>query len=753
MSADSPELKKINDRALSIVTSYRKRYSKVLDTPPQFGFRGGPAGFWHGHLERLESLPSTRKSLTMNDVLDQVEAQLKASPNPWASYIVKWKLLDTEPYIVAIKPDGQALQKIAVDKENRLQAFVDGLKTKYNTTDEQDAIRYYKRQFDDATAVLEGLASKQPYPKFIDNPPLTLDPELDYSILSVNGVKLVASQFDNLTSATFEIALDLSLLPDSLIDNIPLLPHLVNSIGVMHDSKRITHEEMEIKLRREVLSFGANLSTSEVTGRAELMLHAGGSNSQESQAALGWLSDALFHPLIDRENLPRIQDVTAQMLTQQRNQMKGGEEGWVDYPFNALNNQTNLHFLAADCFLTQVHFLQRLKWRLSSPEDPLARAAVLKTLRSVAEAGHNLDRERLTAILSDQKWIALDTVAADVLGDIFEDLQATLPDIPDGSLARDWDYLLGCAVADIGYGVNNTLAELNTTLACVRQRSAARLCLISNEDDREKLIPGFKTLVEKLGNKPRPVGKLLPKPVITTALLERSADKPDLTYLGLVNPDSRNGLIYFGSNLHGSYDASKDAILDALGGKLFGGGGAHGFFMKTWGAGLAYSNGISYRDRKGSVRYYAERCPDIAETMKFVVGLLREAEPNSALLDYVVALAFSESNAPSTYEERGDALAADLQDGFTPEVISNYRKAVLAMRKDPKAAKEIWKRMEKVYGRVLIGYGEKKQVRDGTMLLLIGPEHQIVSMEKLIKATEGEKKVARIFPRDFWIRG
>jgi hypothetical protein len=98
-------------------------------------------------------------------------------------------------------------------------------------------------------------------------------------------------------------------------------------------------------------------------------------------------------------------------------------------------------------------------------------------------------------------------------------------------------------------------------------------------------------------------------------------------------------------------------------------------------------------------------------------------------------------------------MANDLTDGFTPEVVKNYRKRILEMKTKENLYEELKSRMEDAYGSVLIGYGKPlKESREGNFFL-IGPEPQFISLENYIKSVEEEQTVYRLYPRDFWLTG
>ena len=67
--------------------------------------------------------------------------------------------------------------------------------------------------------------------------------------------------------------------------------------------------------------------------------------------------------------------------------------------------------------------------------------------------------------------------------------------------------------------------------------------------------------------------------------------------------------------------------------------------MAGSGAGLAYSNGLRSSDSQGRVGYYAERTPELPQTVRFVVGVIKDGQPYLALGEAVMAQAFGESRA------------------------------------------------------------------------------------------------------------
>jgi hypothetical protein len=151
--------------------------------------------------------------------------------------------------------------------------------------------------------------------------------------------------------------------------------------------------------------------------------------------------------------------------------------------------------------------------------------------------------------------------------------------------------------------------------------------------------------------------------------------------------------------------------------------------------------------------YYAERCPDLAQTIQFVADQLRNAPNDPTLSDYAVAQVFLRSRAASNYESRGSAMATDLADGLGPDVVRNFRENVLALSKTPHLYDTIQSRMLNTYGKVIPGLDPPGRMVPGARYFIIGPESQFESFEDYLDGTEGKTKVYRLYPRDFWLVG
>ena len=766
----SEDLAEFNRKVHSHLIRMKKQTDDFLNSPPMFGARGGPAGMWLSTLEFLEKDDGFRRSLALSGHFQYAEELLTSGQNPWRRLIDACRLLKVPPYAVGATPDPAMLEELRAAKEERLRECVAKIKDKYGIADEQLAIAKYRDEFEANTAELERIAADQVLPEFIDNPPMTLDDQLKYETIDLpGGVTLLASTFENMNSSTIGIAFRMDVVPETLLAYVPCIPGFLTSIGVVENGEVVEYEEMQERLRQEVLRFDAYYDYTADTGRIELVLRAAGSGTEELINAVRWMDLALYSPYLSEDNLPRMTDLIDQSLIALRNTTRRSEEAWVSDPAIAYRFQSNPLFLSANSFMTRIHHLQRVRCMLAEPGTPDQRREIAQFTGVLAEVAEGKTREELGGILSaieaetaGEPEIARLKIDLSGMGEVSRQnalmvtrlLKACLAEIPDANLEQDWNYLCRQMRADIMVEPHAALEGIKEVLAITARSDNARMFMISNSDDRRGARGEIERFAAKLDGTRRSERSAYTRPLrVVDRLRDRDPVEGRPVYVGLMHEGTRNGVLIHSAEFARQYDADEDAVLDLLAGKMYSGGGAHSMFMKTWGAGLAYSNGVSANQTNGRVGYYAERCPDVAETMAFVVNELNGSEEDPALAGYSVAQVFRRSRAMSRYESRGEAMASDLADGYTPQRIAAYRRRVLDMSRRGDLYPELRSRMEKVYGKVLIGYGPPLSESTGGFFFLIGPEEQFTSLEQYVEQTEGKQTVHRLYPRDFWIPG
>lgn len=766
---NSDELAKFNDRAKNRIIERQRDLRKFLNTPPRFGYRGTGSG-WYYHLKHLQKIGGFEKNLALTGEMDNAEKLISSGHNFWAGYIDKWGLMKTEPFGVGSKADPDIITNTDNDLKQRLESFVSSLKEKYNVDSDTAAIKKYKKEYDAKTAVIDEEAAKIPMPEFTKNPPMTLDNTLDYAVDKLHGGgPLVVSTFESLTGATSGLAFNMYAVPESLLVYVPALPTLLTDVGVIIDGKPVAYDQMIEMIRQEILGLDAYYSVNNRTERVELIVRGSGSDKNESLKSIDWMSTVIFSPDWRMENLPRIRDAVDLSIKDLRNTMKMWEEAWVSDPANAYWKQNNRLLLSANSFLTKTHSMHRLRWMLKDAGSDATAAEFADFMSLTSILPSEFTRDDLSEVLdkmvnsgessaglshADKIKTDLDRLSPEARAlaiDALNDLDANLPDIPDNSLAEDWKYLCKEMTEDLKTKPSEALSEISYLSGLIFRQDNVRGFLISDSSDQDEYIGKLDGLADKLDKNKTEYYSYKEDPLIVSRLDRRTGESSRPVYVGLINENTRLGVHINSAPCVSYFDTDRAKLLKFLSARLYGGGGAHSMFMKTWGAGLAYSNGLRSNENTGRLTYYAERCPDLAQTMQFVVNELKNAPYDPSLAEYAVAQAFAGNRAGGRYESRGESMAADLADGLTPEVVTKFRQNILDLRTTKNLYDRLNAIMNDTYGEVLPGLGPQAKDVAGVIYFIIGPEKQFRSYENYIRGVEGDVKIERLYPRDYWI--
>ncbi len=765
---NSPELLEFNKRFENSLISAGRSFSKFVNSPPKFGFRN-TGGEWYDQLKILNKTNGFQKSVMLKPEFQEIEKMISSGKNIWKIYLEKWHLTTSTPYVVISKASPELMAQLESDKKDRAQKEIVYLEDIYHLSDAQKAIQRYKEVYDSNTAVLE--KSEHAYQvKFIDNPPLTLDDQLEYKQQMLpDKIPLVASVFNNMSSATTGMAIDLHGVPESQLVYLALLPQLITETGIIKNGKSVSYEDMVQMIQQQILSLESYYSNNGTTGRAELVLRGAGNNAAEAQRAVEWMNDVLKHPNWQKENLPRIRDLVEQNLSEIRKRMQGPEESWVTDPGNAYEFQNQPLQLSTNSFLTRSYNIFRLKWMLKEAGDAPTSEAINKFLSNLAnaETGRDLLKKLLKVLTADKsinadsagvnKQIAasfnqLPSAAKSLAKDAALDLQQMLNDIPDNSLAADWKNLCSTIQKDLAQSPGITLDELNTLRQSLLKNDNVRFFTIGSESTEQKLNKSIENLLVGFGKEAVAIQNYSKENLIDERVEQRMNSDKTPVFVGLINPDSPTGVFINSAPLGGYQDTSENDLTQFLTGELYAGGGKQSVYTKSTGAGLSYSTGVGVNPASGRFRYYAERTPLLPQTLRFVIDEIKKSPKDSTMLDYVVSLAVGGFRSADDYEIRGEAMAADLVDGLTPAVVKNFRLDILKLRKKPGLIDDIYKHKDEVYQKIFPGYGMPSKDVKGGDYFVIGPEQQIAAYEVYLKSVEGNAtELYRLYPRDFWI--
>ncbi len=748
-----PGLLDFNRRAESRLTAQARSLRKWVGSPPRFGVRGTGSA-WFDHLRHLHEQDGVRLVLTMAPQLDAARAALQGEGNVWAGWLEDWGLVGSEPAVLWRQADDGLLDQLDQARQARLDAETERLVAASGSDDAQVALAAYQTQVDAATAVLEAAASTQ-VPPLVDAPPLTADDPLDWRQDTLaGGVPWVRSHFSAMSGAAVGLALDLRAVSDEQRVLVGLLPSLLTDVGVTVAGVALGYDTVLERVQNEILSLSAWLDTTPRTGRVELAIEASGTSPLETALALGWLRDTLLGATWTLDNLPRIRDVVDERVEALALTRTRSEESWVQGPPIAWRHQDDWLLLSADSFQTRSHDAHRVQWMLRDAGDELSE--VQGALTALADLPERLDRGGLTEALAGLQGrgelpAGVATPSAGVapwLAEAALSLERVLPGLPDAALTQDWAYLCRQMAQDLARPPVQVLDDLTALRDSLLVTGGARLWGIGSPGTLDGL--DLAPLLSVLSEGPVAPSALPDQPLIRTRLAERGED-PDALFVGLVHAAGQGGVHLHSAPGATESDRDRDVLLDYLTGLRFAGHGSHTLFMKTWAAGLAYSNGARPSAQAGLLRYYAERTPELPRTLQFVIDELSAATADEGQTRYALAQAFN-SRAAVAYETRGRAIARDLVDGRDPETIAGFRQALLALADEPGLSDELQARHEGVYGRVLPGYGAPSAQVAGGVFYVIGPEDQLDAWEQYLVRVEGEgSALVRLTDRDYWV--
>jgi len=725
-----------------------------VNTPPGFGFRSGGSA-WADHLFELAKTGSFKRSVTLKPQIAFVQKLLASNRNFWGEYLARWHITDRTPYAVAARPSPALVQREESERIARANAEAARLTKAYGLADTQEAIKRYRTEYDAATNDIEQEARKIAPPEFVKSPPMTLDDQLHYDARALDGnVPFVVSKFDNMTSGMLGIALRLDGIPRDQLRYVSLLPALLTRVGVIENGRPVPYEEMSERLRKEILSLDSVFSINTRTERVELVVRGAGIGENEVKRAIDWMTLVLYHPDWRPENLARIRDVVDQSVSTLRNTMQGSEESWVNNPADAYRMQRNPSFLAAASFLTRAHNALRLRWLL---KDPAAgdTEALSGFFTQLADAGKAMNRADLKRMIADRKGVdALSDTAKPIAQDALKDLDLALIEIPDGSLAMDWAYLCTAMRDDLLTPAPQALAQLDAVRRAILNSGGARMYMVGSTALEDAVAPQVKTFESNLSGAPMNAAEAVAfAPLVDSRLLQRDPSATRPFYVGLLAPNMKGGVILTSvPSVHFTDADNREKQLDYLASRLHAGYGAHGIFLKTIGAGLAYSNGLRASVASSRMGYYAERTPELPQTVRFVIGELKSAPRDPKLADYAIAQVFGEFRSAATYENRAEGMAADLADHQSPDQVRKFRQSILELRKDPNLGNMLFDRKDRVYGRVLPGYNVKGADVPGAIYFVIGPDKQLDAWDQYVRGAEGgDTKLYKLYGRDFWM--
>jgi hypothetical protein len=235
---------------------------------------------------------------------------------------------------------------------------------------------------------------------------------------------------------------------------------------------------------------------------------------------------------------------------------------------------------------------------------------------------------------------------------------------------------------------------------------------------------------------------------VTARLRQRYPGLGSVVHVGLVN-EGASTVTHVISVPGPAYRArTAEQARDFLAAGLFAGGGPRSLYLRTWAAGLAYGNGLSLDANGGRLGYFAERCPDPAETMRFVAGVVKAAVVDAVQAS--LAAVFTDYRGSEGFSARGAGLADDLADGLTPEVVRGWKTLLLREARAEGAAARLRERVPATVGRLLVGVGGRVSQDPAAVAVVMGPSRLLDDYQRFLRDSGEAALLPRLYPRDFW---
>ena len=716
----SEELLAFNELVLLTMDEDREYMKLFLESPPRFGYRS-TGSYWMEYLKQLDGFGGDVRDLNMTAIMDDIRARVTVPGNPWSALIDKWEIVPERAAAVRTVPDSAYFDKADEYKAARLEKALEEIKAAYKTKDGQKALSLYMADCDEAEREIIERESEIEHPEFTPLPPMTQDDILDYEESRTEGFSRVfRGYFDNMNTVTASIYFDLNGVEEDELIYLSLLPEILTSSGAVKDGRRYSSLEVEKILRREIADFDVSMSGSMTTGRNELKISIS-ALGEDFERAFDALSLIYRHIDLGKGSASEISETAARSFKALLNITQGREESWVGDPFNALFAAGDPVYLASRSGFTRQFNALRLKWRfMDTGEKKAFKRSALGVIDALKARGVD----------------ALDDVQGPAAG-LAQDLKSITGLMPPEKRDELAVKAAGILADEAMYGKKAACREIESFVKKVMKKTPRRAVFTGSRVNI--------AAAERLAAKDLAQSGALKKSGKPASSARLSSVTEEGRMFALINNETNVGVIQ-SRNYGAEFD--EDDMYGYIASGLLGGSGADGLFMKTWRSGLAYSNGVGSDMAYGYVSYYAERCPDVVMTLKFVTDTLNQT-PDSERMAKNALMNFFWSRSGNDFSSRSESMAIEVMEGRTAEKYREMRTKLLYALSDPEMPAKVYGEKNRLLSAVIPGL-------DGPMgreaiLMFITNDEQAGNIEKYLSETDETGGLIKIYPSDFWM--
>jgi hypothetical protein len=743
----SRRLAEFNRLAESYASSLRRSESVWTKNPPGFDAYP-PQTNWKEYFERLELDSSFTRSLSRDAEWQTIDNEIKSEKNVWRSLIAEFHLLDT-PYVTATAPSSSLLEEIDKRKQYRIRRKIAELMSRYETSDEQQALARFEQDELAKTGKIDAIAGNVPHPRFTDRPPLTPDDSIRYKQFEIEGVPVIASLFEQPPTIDIGLSFDLRRVPHKYYKYLQFFPQCLDSVGLKMGDRIMRYPEMTSRIHREVFAFSASNDMSPVSHRADLTMRASAANIQEFRGALKLLQDAMTFNYLEASNLGRLRDIVANRISSDN--LYPRLDASITNAGYGFRYEGDGLYLALNSRFTGAHLDNRLKWLLHEPVSPPEVDKLQAFASDVLSPPAPRTKQELV-----QK---LDMLHAQGLEkELVAYWKSSLLSLPEMGLTEGLRRLAGEVEEDLRAGPDKTIEDLRALQKIILDRKALHVDLTLSEPILTRIRPDLMSFLASIPTQSRedeisssqtsdPARPLIAE---LNKRYHSSQQQPPL-YVGFVNPSRTGGDVIFSADFPDYSQLDARSLTTVLASGLFAGAGPESFQIKTLARGLAYHNTIGSNPAISRIWYYADRSPDVTSLVKFVNETASGATDfhDPSVVDYTLSYRFSFfSRAGLPFSERGKTIAQDIRDGNTPEKVKKFSEAILALRKDSNLFPELtYSGLSAACAVLLRDDCRKQQQAQGSQFFFQGSEQVLSDIERGLPIS----KLLRLYPSDFWI--
>lgn len=742
----SEQLRSFNRLILRIATTQQHDDSVRIKNPPSFGISLDTS--WKEYLEVLDVDRSFRRNIAESEIWTSIQEKLNSGQNVWRDVIDHFHLLNT-PFATASVPSTTLLKDIEQRTRKRIDLKLQALMHEYKTQDEQEALARFAKEETENLQAIERIQATVPRPSFTSNPPLTRYEGIHYRKLEISGVPALAIAFHRPPTSDITLNFDLTRLPRQYYKYLPLFPAFLDSAGLRQGNSVTRYPDLLAQIQKEFYKLSIQYSSNPVSKRAELAFRGAILNDPNRfPDALSLLRKILKTTDLSPENLPRLRDIVNRRVAADDAYLQQYQQVWLEDPALAFRHEDDELYLALNSHFTQTHFDDRLQWLLHQHATP-------EQIRDLGVFATALLQQCAACSRSQLSKALASSQATGIKAELVTYWQRNLAAFPESQLQAGLQGLTLEAQQDLKTGPEHTLEEIREMQAVILNRKALNIELASDEASGKKLESILPEFLDSI-----PANPLAPEAAVTrndSPIWDNLKRRyPSLTphfpvNVGLVvTNDVPTGTV-FTADFPGYTALDQKSLLEVLSSGLFSGNGPQSFYMKTWEAGLAYSNGIASESYRRLLLYYADHVPDITALVSLVNSIPQASDTLSGTqaVDYALSQVFEPPLDMLPFSERARIFALNNRDGNTPDTIRKFSQRMLELRHDPELSQELIRMRVESIDPVLFDTRDRdKKKAARSIFFFLGPEQVLSSAALRLPAHD----MLLMWPSDYWMQ-